>query len=759
MNAHYAGSFLVAFTAVLALIPLVKKWALRIGFLDVPAGVKDHRKPIPLGGGLAVCAGSIVFVQMLMIALGLKYSPSAIGLIAGSVIVVLIGLYDDYYEMGAFDKILGQFVCIFIFLFFAEKQPPVLSLPAYYLLSTVWILGIMNAINYIDNLDGLCGGVSLTIAAGFGILFVLKEMPIFAIVSFGLAGGALGFLRYNLTPASIFLGDGGSLLFGFALSCLGIVYFNTSKSLTAALSPILIMAFPIFDMTLVTIARLNKGRKVYVASKDHAWDMIRILGYSKEVTVYLIWAINFALVASGVAIYFMGESPMQVFLVFAFGLLLAFIGSQLYRNFLYIKESVGSLLIDLFAVNLSFILYLYIRYYSGLFGAYQPVSVDTMAIPLAWINGFWIILYTAMGLYDISFETRFIDQISILLKTTLTGGAIFLLANYDPETGFQISLVYIMMYLGILFVTAILLRWFLYLYFTARMNRSLNKPNLLIVKPGRSGFSAHELDQIRNKYNLIGTVGDGTPAEFQNLGGVNELFDIVKNTKTARIVLDLQPDDYSDLIDIFSSAYFLETVFLAHCKTRKNLRGLRFRNTNVENILSVSIKHRSLFQLFIRRILDSSIAIIVLILASPIFLSRIVLSKIKRIPLLNTTDFIIRGEKLMQVKRWNTIGGNSGFHCVPMMLSVLKGQICIYGVTLTKIDEYKSSLNVIPGYWKKFLVKPGLFGPGYRGKTPLERFRLDLAYMEKTSTLGDFWMIFKQMLGISPLKIEDPKDA
>jgi len=759
MNVYYAGSFLAAFTSVLTLIPFVKKWALKVEFLDVPTGVKDHRSPTPLGGGLAVFLGSVVLVNILLIILGFKYSPSAIGLIAGSVIIVLIGAYDDFSEMSAFDKILGQLVCVFIFLFFAEKRPPILSLPAYYLLSTIWILGIMNAINYIDNLDGLCGGVSLTIALGFGILFVFKGMPIFAIISFALAGGALGFLRYNLSPASIFLGDGGSLLFGFALSCLGIIYFNTSKSITAALSPILLMAFPIFDMTLVTITRLNKGRKVYVASRDHAWDMIRILGYSKETTVYIILAINFTLAASGLAVFFMSESPLQVFLVFAFGLLLAFVGAQLYRNFLYLKESIESVSADLTAVNSSFIIYFLIRYHSGLFGNYPPVAIEALVIPLAWINAFWIVIYAIMGLYDIYFERPFKRQFSSLVKSVILGFAIFLIANYNPERGMQISITFIGLFLLIFICFNTILRWIVFMVFKKRYFNSRNSMKAVVVCPEGVNSNNDSVKPFEEYYNILGYLGEGSYEDLNKIGEIDDLTDILRKNKIGRVIIDYGEGNYGDISDIFYSAYYMETLFLINERFSENKRGFRISPTVHDDIYIVSVKHRGLFAAAVKRFADFIISSFILTLTFPYSIYRILKALYKKTRIMSEIQIVTQGEKEGKIKM-----GPSGTS-LPCrrnwwaLLSVLKGDICIYGTTVTTMGEYKSNLNSIPGYWKKFLVKPGLFGPGYLGKTPLERFRLDLAYMEKTSTMGDLWMILKQLFGIPPIKIEDLKNA
>lgn len=755
MNIYYAGSFFVSFTAVLALIPFVKKWALKIGFLDLPAGVKDHKNPTPLGGGLAIFIGSVVLVNILLVALGFKYSPSAVGLIAGSIIILLIGVYDDFNQMSAFDKLLGQLVCVFIFLFFAERHPPVLSVQAYYFLSAVWTLGIMNAMNYIDNLDGLCGGVSLTVALGFGILFVIKGMPIFAIISFALAGGALGFLKYNLSPASIFLGDGGSLLLGFALACLGIVHFSTSKSITVALSPILIMAFPIFDMTLVTITRLNKGRKVYVASKDHAWDMIRILGFSKEMTVYIILAINLTLVAAGVVIFFMGESPLQVFLVFAFGLLLAFVGVQLYRNFLYLRESMETVFIDLAAVNLSFVVYFIIKYHSGLFGYYPPVSIETLVIPLAWINAFWVVLCSVVGLYDIYFEQPFKRQLNSLAKGVVVGLIIFLIANYNPQQGMQISITSIGLFFLILLLLNALFRRAIFSVFKKRYFYSRKSLKALVICPDGAAPDYSSIEPFKRYYDITGCIGNDGYEGLDKIGEMDDLTEILHNKGIARVIFDYADGNYNDIANVFSSAYYMETLFLVNDRSAANKRGFRIQPTIFDKDYILSIKHRGLFAIILKRLADFVFAGAVLVLTFPYAIFKILKARFRKIKPVTEIQIVALGEKEGIIKADPSLSRSPYNRGYWALLSILNGDLSLYGTTVTTMEEYKSNLNSIPGYWRKFLVKPGLFGPGYSGKTPLERFKLDLAYMEKTSTRGDFWMIFKSLLGISPVKTEE----
>jgi len=743
MIQYYIATFAIAFLIVAATVPLVRRWALRVGFLDMPAGVKTHASPTPLGGGLAVYIGSIFAVAILIAVLGFEMPKGAVGIIAGTTLAVLIGIYDDYFHMGPLPKMAGEFIAAIIFLTFVEKIPMIISYPAYILFASIWIVGLQNAINFIDNLDGMCGGISLTIAVGFGILFLLKGMPVYALLSFGLAGGALGFLRYNLPPAKIFLGDGGSLLFGFALSCLGIVHFNTSKSMADALAPILVMAFPIFDMTLVTITRLNKGLKVYVASKDHAWDMIRVLGMTREATVNFVLLINFILVCSGIVVFLIKGSPFQTLIVVGFALILAFIGTQLYKNFLFLKYNILSILVDLLAINLSFVLYYAIKYGSNLLHYSTYVPPNQLAIPLAWINMFWIILYSAMGLYDISFERRFSAQMNVLLKSIVIAGVVFVIVNYKPGSGFQISLVSIAAFIFIMLAISVFMRWIVYRLVSKILRRRKYRVNAIIV--GKGSQAGQVMENLEN-FNVLGYVGAEGEYPAQRLGEISELSSILGSTKTARIILDCGSSDYSDLRGIFKSSYFMETIVLAPSDYSDNLQGLKRYKSIIPGLDIISIKHRSLFTMIVFRLCNAICALTLLILMSPYFIIKALREKSKSD--LSSGEAIIMDQQENELKiKKSTDSDRLKLTDLHTLLMVLKGKLGMYGVTIDTKDRYTEMTRAIPGYWRKFLVKPGIYGPGYLGADDKERFALDMKYLRNTSFTGNILMMLKQLFG------------
>jgi UDP-GlcNAc:undecaprenyl-phosphate GlcNAc-1-phosphate transferase len=677
---------------------------------------------------------------------------------AGAFLLIIVGFLDDILELDYLTKLLGQVVSAFIFLAFLEHSLPFFSPAAFIVIVVFWIISLSNALNFLDNMDGLCGGISLIAVSAYGVLFLFKGMPMYAVVSFAIAGGALGFLKYNLSPASIFLGDAGSLFFGYCLACLGIVHITTgtSMSIAGALGPVIILAYPAFDLLFVTVSRLKEGRKLYIGGKDHSSHKLHMLAVTKKRTVFIILLINIFLAFLGILLYRFENSPLLTLAILIMALVLSFFGAHLYKNFLFLKEKVTLPVADFISINSAFIIYFLIksaggRYASGL------MPVNELLIALAWINAFWIVLYAVMNLYDITFEKPFKIQLVMLLKSVILGLVIFLAANYDPRRGIDISIPFIALFLSILVCLNAFLRWIIHLIYRKRYFHTTHSLKALVVCPEGVTADNNAIKPFKEAYDIVGCAGDGDYDGLEKIGEIEELTDILRRYKVGRVIIDYGEKFYNDISEIFSSAYYMETLFLVNGKSGKNRIGFRVRATVNENIYIIS--HRGLFATILKRLADFMISAAILLLTAPYSAYRILKNKYRTGKITSEAQIITLGEKEGKIKLDALTGTNPGKRNWWALLSVLKGDICLYGATITTMDEYKSSLNVIPGYWRKFLVKPGLFGPGYRGKTPLERFRFDLAYMEKTSTLGDFWMIFKQMLGISPLKIEDPKNA
>jgi UDP-GlcNAc:undecaprenyl-phosphate/decaprenyl-phosphate GlcNAc-1-phosphate transferase len=756
MSIYYICAFFIPFLVGVIFVPLVRRIALSVGFVDVPSARKIHSGPIPLGGGLIVFIGFLLVFILLTSLLSFADIKSAIGIIAGAILIFLIGVYDDAYEMGVVPKMLGQIIAAIIFLTFVEKIPSIMSLPVYFLFGTFWIVGIQNALNFLDNMDGLCAGVSMSIAIGLGVLFIFKDMPIFAIMSFALAGGALGFLRYNLPPASIFLGDTGSLLFGFGLSSLAIVHLNTSKSLAGALAPLIIMAYPVFDLTFVTISRLSEGRKVYIGGKDHSSHKINFMGLTRRATVFTIYLINALLVIFGVAVFFMGDSPYQIILMVILASILAFTGTHIYKNILYLKHKISKLLLDLAAINLTFAAYVLVKYQKELIQNMPVFKLAEIIIPLAWINIFWILLYSAFGLYDLPYEIAFKKHIYALARVVVIGIVVFAFAAYKPGEGFRVLLSSLGIFAATQFTINISLRYAYHKYLGKKLISQSGRLDALIIKLHPGPICDPDILKFNKYYQIKGYVGDLDEVKIRYLGPECKLSDVLHENRIARVILDLPEGNYQDLLPIFNSVYYMDTKLLVKNSYQKNLRGLKRYETRFGSFQMIATTQTRIFARILKRLCDFGLATGLLVISSPWITAKLLYARIKKDKFIYSTSIIGRSEKPGIIKCPRGTDGQYRFRNPWGLLAVLRGDLSLVGTTVTfKSNNGQGSSIDIPGEWRKFLTKPGLFGPGYEGRSKQERFDLDLDYIEKSSIISDIVIGLKQFFKISMIGEKD----
>lgn len=720
------------------------------GFIGRPSETRLQANAIPLGGGFGIFLGLVLVIIITTALATFSDSRSVTGLLAGAILVFLIGVYDDIFKMGIWPRMLGQILAALIFLSFFERVPTVMSLPVYIAFGTVWIVGLQNAFDFLDNMDGLCAGVSLPIAIGLGALFVLKDMPLFAVISFALAGGALGFLRYNLPPAGIDLGSTGSLLLGFMLSCLAIVHLTSSRSLSLALAPMLIIAYPIFDLTFVTVSRLSEGRTVVLGALDHSAHKISFLGLTKKATVLTILTVNLLLVILGVVLFFIAESPYQTLITVVFAFILAFAGTHLYRNILYLRHRITFLLVDIVAINLAFVAYLLIKYHGAISGDAIPIAVKDLIVPLAWINVFWIIIYSAGGLYDIPVELKFKSHVKALLWLIFTGLLIFAFAAYRSGEGFQISLSSLGLFTALLAVSDTLFRLALYSFLGGRRKSSMMEA--VIVKLHAGTVCTKIFDTFGEHYRISGYVGE-PPESFEGfLGPAERLGDVLRENRLARVIIDLPEGNYDDLTPVFNSAFYMETRFLTCEPDYDNLKGMHKYLTRYSGIYLISNSQKKIFSRIIKRVIDFSISSVILAICLPYILFKLLLARYNNIKITHSIAVITRGGQEKLVKCFLGNDGQPQFRNFWGLLSVFKGDFSLVGATITIAG---TGDDKFPGQWRKSLAKPGLYGPGYRGQTSKKQFDLDLEYIEKGSLLCDLNVIFRQIVRSSSIKVDE----
>lgn len=261
--------------------PLVRYVALQLGILDQPAARKIHQSPVPLMGGAAIY---FAFIAALFFWGELRYVSEIVGITAGATFVSLVGALDDSRGLGSYLKLALQVVAA-AFLIVSGVQVRLFDGFLDIILTLFWVVGITNAFNLLDNMDGLSSGVATITAAFFVLLAAMSDQYLVGTLAAALCGACAGFLVYNWNPARIFMGDTGSLFLGFLLAAVGIkLRFPMNSPSVTWLIPILVLSLPIFDTTLVFFSRLRRGRNPFTtAGKDHlSHRLARITGSQKE---------------------------------------------------------------------------------------------------------------------------------------------------------------------------------------------------------------------------------------------------------------------------------------------------------------------------------------------------------------------------------------------------------------------------------------------------------------------------------------------
>ena len=276
-----------SFCLALILTPLVRMIARRAGFVAVPKTDRWHKKPTAMLGGVAIWLS--VVITSLVFSLHITYGKV---ILLASTFLFIVGLVDDVLHAKPYQKLIGQILGAAFVVYYGLTLPWTGSVFVNMALAIFWLIGITNAINLLDNMDGLASGIAV-IAAGFlSLSFVNSGQFAEALILLIFAGALLGFLVYNSNPASIFMGDCGSMFVGFFLasSALMNVSGGRSRSLLPVLAvPILVLFIPIFDTTLVTVLRKLSGRAASQGGRDHTSHRLVALGMSERHAVWMLY--------------------------------------------------------------------------------------------------------------------------------------------------------------------------------------------------------------------------------------------------------------------------------------------------------------------------------------------------------------------------------------------------------------------------------------------------------------------------------------
>lgn len=277
--------FSIAFAISFLLSFLFSRLAGRIGLMDKPMGIKDHPKPTPYGGGIAIFLGTLTY----------SFFSNDWRIMVFGFSVFLLGFLDDIRPYSRYIKLIFQFaIAVFTVWFGIRINIAVLPEFANMILSVIWIVGLTNAFNILDVMDGISAGVGFFAAVSF-IFISVFAVGTYPVVAAAIAGSCLGFLPFNLPKAKIFMGDSGSLFLGYMLSVIAIITRFTAANPIAVFVPLLILFIPLFDTFYVIILRIAKKQNPLRGSRDHFVLKLKATGLPVPSIVAIIYLATIAL--------------------------------------------------------------------------------------------------------------------------------------------------------------------------------------------------------------------------------------------------------------------------------------------------------------------------------------------------------------------------------------------------------------------------------------------------------------------------------
>src|SRR5438105_1079238 len=315
--------FIAALLFVLLATPVMRRLAHRYSVVDAPSARKIHSDPVPLLGGaaiyLAVIAGLVLYGDV-------PYIEQTASILLGATLMSMLGVWDDKWGLRPIVKLLGQVVAASIIWYFGVSIQVLHNDLLNYLSTVLWVVTITNALNLLDNMDGLAGGIGAVVSIFFFLIATLTQQYLVAPLAAVVAGACIGFLYYNFNPASIFMGDTGSLFLGFVLAAVGIkLRFPANTDIVTWMVPVLVLGVPLFDTALVTLSRIRRGVPISRGGRDHFSHRLVAMGLTRREAVLVLYLIQGALGVAALVV--MQATVWEGYMVGVFVLVAAIVGA------------------------------------------------------------------------------------------------------------------------------------------------------------------------------------------------------------------------------------------------------------------------------------------------------------------------------------------------------------------------------------------------------------------------------------------------
>lgn len=799
--------------------PVFRKLALRYSIGDHPGERKVHTRFIPRLGGAGIIAG---FAAGIGAAAAL--SPETfdvptlnLSLLAiATLFIILLGVFDDIYGIGSLGKLIVQSAASGLAVygglhieylslpFFGSVHLGMLGIP----LTFLWLIGVTNAINLLDGLDGLACGVAAIVSATFFAIGAYEHDPLTMVVSASLLFACLGFLRYNFHPASIFMGDTGSLFLGFVLACVSLRILQQPGPGISQLSLLIVvvtLAVPIVDTSVAFFRRVRKGMHPLKPDKEHIHHRLMDLGLTHRQTVVTIYALSIFNGAVAFLLVQLESFYSSIFLVIVFGSV--FFGI---RRLGYVEEmrrrhldgpppiqplSVARLIDkavlvcgDVAAILGAFLFSYWFRFHSGFFPLTLYVPLESYLInPVMLLFAlFWLVLFVLAGLYDVPWDTSRVDYGLLIFKTVAVGTLFLFLLTLDFSSVTVEGRVTMLIYGGAIAFCVTLVRMFIVGFERKHQILGFRKRNTLLV--GTSEIAAELIREISDRpglrYKLVGVVDKRpTASTFMQIpvvGDPDAIPELVKKHNVEEVLIATGYDSREEILNIIARCNGMVPVVKLAPESTEVLSGFKTEEVVGHPLIRLYPTNLNTWQRMAKRCIDIAVAVAVLVPFLPLWiLIGLAIIVDSRGPVFFTQERVGKRGRLFTLYKFRSMIHDAEKETGPVWAAAGDKRVTRVGKILRKLrlDEIPQFINVLKGemslvgprperpffveqlkaevmfYSRRLLIRPGITGWAqvkHRYDTSLDdvkqKIKYDLYYLENMSLTLDLKIILRTII-------------
>lgn len=783
-----------------------KRFAIKNNIGTVPDQRKIHLGFIPHMGGIGIFLGGLFG---LLVALFWKeyywhmFTFKYAGILTGATIMLITGIVDDTRGLQAGQKFLLQLIAATIVIYSGCKIETIInpfgdplelgifSIPITYL----WLIGITNALNLLDGLDGLASGVGLLALATFAILSYQQQDWMTFGICLAFIGGILGFLYFNYHPASIFMGDTGSLFLGFLIAALAVKGLQKSEGNIALLVPIIILAVPIGDTSLAFFRRLYQGHHPFSPDRDHLHHRLLFLGLSHRQAVHIVYMFSFLfglaaiLMATETGLY----GALIVLLIFLIAILslyrLGYLEAQKIKTYIgeqtviEVKREMAPLsmrrfwhkflllMSDVIMLNLALLATYLIRFQSGLFENVTNLSLTFYVTSGIWLllTSFFIFLFALNGLYTMPWDISRFDKVIRISRVILFSILILFLITLDPEKILSTIRINIVVYAGFLMILINLGRLCI-IYIEKKLAILEYGPhNSLLI--GSDTKARKILDEITQNphllYHVIGYVANSKSKmgidQLDYLGNYSQISKIIKDRGIEEVIIALDEQSPDEVINIVAQGENLRVSFKVIPEMYDVISGLKTEEVIGHPLIKLFPEHMLPWQWLMKRLMDFFLSVFALTVLIPLFLVVALIQMLAGIrPIFAIDNRVGRNGKIFGLVEFNR-GENdnrvgqllvsSRIYKLPQLLNVVMGSLSLVGPRAESKEMVEKLRLRIRFYNRRFLIRPGMTGwaqlkviKDITEDMREEDFAQDLFYLENMSLIFDLRIIIRAII-------------